>query len=188
MLAHKASEEGIAAVEHMARGFGHVDYQAIPSVVYTHPEVASVGYTEEELKEKGIPYKVGKFPYSASGRARAMGETEGFVKVLAHAKTDRILGVHGIGARVGDVLAEAALAIFFKRAPRTWAAPPTPTPPSPRSSRRRPWGRGSGRFTSSTLFAPRAGASQHGGGIKTPSWRAPGGGGGVPLEGRRGGV
>ncbi|GAA6750497.1 dihydrolipoyl dehydrogenase [Thermus antranikianii] len=114
MLAHKASEEGIAAVEHMARGYGHVDYLAIPSVVYTHPEVAGVGYTEEELKAKGIPYKVGRFPYSASGRARAMGETEGFVKVLAHAKTDRILGVHGIGARVGDVLAEAALAIFFK--------------------------------------------------------------------------
>jgi dihydrolipoamide dehydrogenase len=114
MLAHKASEEGIAAVEHMAKGFGHVDYQAIPSVVYTHPEVAGVGYTEEELKEKGIPYKVGRFPYSASGRARAMGDTEGFIKVLAHAKTDRILGVHGIGARVGDVLAEAALAIFFK--------------------------------------------------------------------------
>ena len=114
MLAHKASEEGIAAVEHMAKGFGHVDYQAIPSVVYTHPEVAGVGYTEEELKEKGIPYKVGRFPYAASGRARAMGETEGFVKVLAHAKTDRILGVHGIGARVGDILAEAALAIFFK--------------------------------------------------------------------------
>jgi dihydrolipoamide dehydrogenase (EC 1.8.1.4) len=114
MLAHKASEEGIAAVEHMAKGFGHVDYQAIPSVVYTHPEVAGVGYTEEELKEKGIPYKVGKFPYAASGRARAMGDTEGFIKVLAHAQTDRILGVHGIGARVGDVLAEAALAIFFK--------------------------------------------------------------------------
>ena len=114
MLAHKASEEGIAAVEHMAKGFGHVDYQAIPSVVYTHPEVAGVGYTEEELKEKGIPYKVGRFPYAASGRARAMGDTEGFIKVLAHAKTDRILGVHGIGARVGDVLAEAALAIFFK--------------------------------------------------------------------------
>lgn len=114
MLAHKASEEGIAAVEHMATGFGHVDYLAIPSVVYTHPEVAGVGYTEEELKAKGIPYKVGRFPYSASGRARAMGETEGFVKVLAHAKTDRILGVHGIGVRVGDVLAEAALAIFFK--------------------------------------------------------------------------
>jgi dihydrolipoamide dehydrogenase len=114
MLAHKASEEGIAAVEHMAKGFGHVDYQAIPSVVYTHPEVAGVGYTEEELREKGIPYKVGRFPYAASGRARAMGDTEGFIKVLAHAQTDRILGVHGIGARVGDVLAEAALAIFFK--------------------------------------------------------------------------
>ncbi|MEZ0348508.1 MAG: dihydrolipoyl dehydrogenase, partial [Thermus sp.] len=114
MLAHKASEEGIAAVEHMAKGFAHLDYQAIPSVVYTHPEVAGVGHTEEELKAQGIPYKVGKFPYSASGRARAMGETEGFIKVLAHAKTDRILGVHGIGARVGDILTEAALAIFFK--------------------------------------------------------------------------
>jgi dihydrolipoamide dehydrogenase len=114
MLAHKASEEGIAAVEHMVTGYGHVDYQAIPSVVYTHPEVAGVGYTEEELKAKGIPYKVGKFPYSASGRARAMGETEGFVKVLAHAQTDRILGVHALGARAGDILAEAALAIYFK--------------------------------------------------------------------------
>ncbi|KGQ21024.1 dihydrolipoyl dehydrogenase [Thermus filiformis] len=114
MLAHKASEEGIAAVEHMVTGYGHVDYQAIPSVVYTHPEVAGVGYTEEELKAQGIPYKVGKFPYSASGRARAMGETEGFVKVLAHAQTDRILGVHALGARAGDILAEAALAIYFK--------------------------------------------------------------------------
>ncbi len=114
MLAHKASEEGIAAVEHMVGGFGHVDYGALPSVVYTHPEIARVGLTEEELKARGIPYKVGRFPYSASGRARAMGETEGFVKVLAHKATDRILGVHAIGARAGDILAEAALAIFFK--------------------------------------------------------------------------
>lgn len=147
MLAHKASEEGIAAVEHMVRGFGHVDYQAIPSVVYTHPEIAAVGYTEEELKAQGIPYKVGKFPYSASGRARAMGETEGFIKVLAHAKTDRILGVHGIGARVGDVLAEAALALFFKASAEDLGRAPHAHPSSPRSSRRRRWRRGSGRFT-----------------------------------------
>lgn len=80
MLAHKASEEGIAAVEHMARGFGHVDYQAIPSVVYTHPEIAAVGYTEEELKAQGIPYKVGKFPYSASGRAQPWGRRRGLLR------------------------------------------------------------------------------------------------------------
>ncbi len=114
MLAHKASEEGVAVAELLAKGHFHLDYQAIPSVVYTHPEVAGVGYTEEELKAQGVPYKVGRFPYSANGRARAMGETEGFVKVLAHRDTDRILGVHAIGARAGDILAEAALAIFFK--------------------------------------------------------------------------
>ncbi len=113
MLAHKAEEEGYAAVEYMVSGYGHVDYNAIPSVVYTHPEIASVGKTEEELKSLGIPYKKGSFPFSANGRARAMNETEGFAKILAHAETDRILGVHIIGPRAGDLIAEAAVAIAF---------------------------------------------------------------------------
>ena len=114
MLAHKASEEGVAAVERMAGHYARVDYQAIPNVVYTHPEVASVGMSEEELKAAGIAYTKGSFPFQANGRARTMGETEGFVKVLAEAKTDRILGVHILGPRAGDLIAEAALAIAFK--------------------------------------------------------------------------
>lgn len=114
MLAHKAEEDGIAAVEGMVTGWGHVDYNTVPNVVYTHPEIASVGQTEEELKEAGIPYKKGSFPFQANGRARAMGDTEGFVKVLAHAQTDRVLGVHIIGPRAGDLIAEAATAMTFK--------------------------------------------------------------------------
>lgn len=113
MLAHKASEEGIACVETIATGFGHVNYDAIPGVVYTEPEIASVGKTEDELKDHKIPYKKGVFPFSASGRARALGSVEGRVKLLAHAQTDRILGVHVIGARAGDLIAEAAVAIEF---------------------------------------------------------------------------
>ncbi len=113
MLAHKAEEEGIACVEHLATGYGHVDYNSIPSVVYTHPEIASVGRTEEELKAAGIAYKKGSFPFLASGRARAIGETEGRVKLLADATTDRILGVHIIGAHAGDLIAEAAVAMAF---------------------------------------------------------------------------
>ncbi|RDI96452.1 dihydrolipoyl dehydrogenase [Meiothermus sp. QL-1] len=113
MLAHKAEEEGYAAVEHMVSGYGHVDYNAIPSVVYTHPEVAGVGKTEEELKAAGIPYKKGTFPFSANGRARAMNDTEGLAKVLAHAETDRLLGVHIVGPRAGDLIAEAAVALAF---------------------------------------------------------------------------
>ncbi|ADD28294.1 dihydrolipoyl dehydrogenase [Meiothermus ruber] len=113
MLAHKAEEEGYAAVEYMVTGYGHVDYNAIPNVVYTHPEIASVGKTEEELKSAGIPYKKGSFPFSANGRARAMNDTDGFAKILAHAETDRILGVHIIGPRAGDLIAEAAVAIAF---------------------------------------------------------------------------
>ena len=113
MLAHKAEEEGVAAVEFMATGYGHVNYDAIPGVVYTHPEIASVGKTEEELKAAGVAYKVGKFPFLANGRAKALIETEGQVKILADAATDRVLGIHILGPRAGDLIAEAALAIEF---------------------------------------------------------------------------
>ena len=113
MLAHKAEEEGVACVEHIVNGYGHVNYDAIPAVVYTHPEIASVGRTEEQLNEAGVEYRKGSFPYMANGRAKALGQTEGRVKILADAQTDRILGVHIIGARAGDMIAEAAAAINF---------------------------------------------------------------------------
>jgi len=113
MLAHKAEEEGIACVEHMVTGYGHVNYDAIPGVVYTHPEIASVGKTEDELKALNVPYKKGVFPFLANGRARALGAVEGRVKILAHQDTDRILGVHIIGAHAGDMIAEAVAAIEF---------------------------------------------------------------------------
>ncbi|MBW8887096.1 MAG: dihydrolipoyl dehydrogenase [Fibrobacteres bacterium] len=113
MLAHKAEEEGIACAENLAGKHGHVNYNAIPNVVYTHPEVASVGKTEEELKAEGHAYKKGSFPFLANGRARALAQTEGKVKVLADATTDRILGVHIVGARAGDLIAEAVVAMEF---------------------------------------------------------------------------
>ena len=113
MLAHKAEDEGVACVEHIVTGYGHVNYDAIPGVVYTHPEVASVGRTEDELKEHGVPYRKGTFPFIANGRAKALAATDGRVKILAHADTDRVLGVHIIGARAGDLIAEAASAIEF---------------------------------------------------------------------------
>ena len=113
MLAHKASEEGIAAVEHIVKGIGHVNYDTIPAIVYTHPEIASVGRTEEQLKAEGVSYKKGSCPFGANGRARAMGGAEGKVKVLADADTDRIVGVHAIGPRAGDLIAEAAVAMNF---------------------------------------------------------------------------
>ncbi len=113
MLAHKASEEALACVEKMAAGWGRVNYEAIPSIVYTEPEVAGVGRTEEELQQEGIPYRKGVFPFLANGRARVMGRTEGFAKILARADTDRILGVHIVGPRAGDLVAEAALALEF---------------------------------------------------------------------------
>lgn len=113
MLAHKAEEEGVACVEQIVTGFGHVNYDAIPGIVYTHPEIASVGKTEEELNAQNVPFKRGVFPFMANGRARALGSTEGRVKILAHAQTDRILGVHIIGPRAGDLIAEAAVAIEF---------------------------------------------------------------------------
>jgi dihydrolipoamide dehydrogenase len=113
MLAHKASAEGIAAVERLAGMPGEVNYDAIPSVIYTWPEVASVGLTEEQVKERDIPYCVGSFPFSGAGRARCMGETDGFVKLISHGKTDRILGVHIIGPRAADMIAECVLAVEF---------------------------------------------------------------------------
>jgi dihydrolipoamide dehydrogenase len=113
MLAHKAEEEGIALVERLAGQYGQVDYDAIPSVVYTWPEVAAVGKTEEELKAAGVEYKIGKFPFTAAARARANGDTDGFVKVLADAATDRVLGVHIIGPDAGTMIAEATLAMEF---------------------------------------------------------------------------
>ncbi len=113
MLAHKASEEGIAVVEFLTKGVGHVNYETIPAIVYTHPEIASVGKTEQQLKEAGVSYKKGTCPFGANGRARAMGSAEGKIKILAAADTDRILGVHAIGPRAGDLIAEAAIAMNF---------------------------------------------------------------------------
>jgi len=114
MLAHKAEEEGVAAVEFAAGKHGHVNYDAVANVVYTWPEIASVGMSEEEAKAAGREYKVGKFPFSANGRAKAMAEQDGFVKVIADAKTDRILGLHLLGPRASDMIAEAALAMEFQ--------------------------------------------------------------------------
>ena len=114
MLAHKAEEEGVAVAESIAGQSGHVNYGVIPDVVYTHPEIASVGQTEEELKEAGIPYKKGKFPFTANSRARANHEAEGFAKILAHAETDEILGAHILGPLAGDLIHEVAVAMEFK--------------------------------------------------------------------------
>jgi dihydrolipoamide dehydrogenase len=113
MLAHKAEDEGVALAEILAGQAGHVNYDVIPGVVYTSPEVASVGKTEEELKAAGVAYAVGKFPFTANGRARAMRHTEGFVKVLADAATDRVLGVHIVGFGAGEMIHEAAVLMEF---------------------------------------------------------------------------
>jgi len=112
MLAHKAEEEGTAAVELMAGKAGHVNYAACPAVVYTHPELASVGLTEDQAKAQ-TEIKVGKFPFIANGRAKGMDETEGFVKIIADAKTDRILGAHILAAHASDMIAELAVAMEF---------------------------------------------------------------------------
>lgn len=114
MLAHKAEEEGVFVAEVMAGQHPHIDYNLIPGVVYTWPEVAAVGQTEEQLKEAGIPYKAGKFPMKALGRARASMDTEGMVKILAHAETDEVLGIHMVGPRVADLIAEAVTAMEFR--------------------------------------------------------------------------
>ena len=113
MLAHKAEDEGMAVAEILAGQHGHVNYQTIPGVVYTQPEIASVGKTEEELKAEKIDYRVGKFPFTANGRARAMRHTDGFVKILADAQTDRILGVHILGAGAGELIGEAVVIMEF---------------------------------------------------------------------------
>jgi dihydrolipoamide dehydrogenase len=131
MLAHKAEDEGVAVAEIIAGQAGHVNYDVIPNVVYTFPEIASVGKSEEELKEAGIAYNVGKFPFTANGRAKVNHQTDGFVKILADAKTDRVLGVHIVGADAGNMIAEAAVAMEFGAASediaRTCHAHPTLT-------------------------------------------------------------
>ena len=114
MLAHKAEEEGVYVSEHMAGQKPHIDYNLIPLVVYTWPEVAAVGQTEEALKENGIPYKSGKFPIKALGRARASGDVLGMVKVLSHKETDEVLGVHIVSARAADMIMEAVTAMEFR--------------------------------------------------------------------------
>jgi len=113
MLAHKAEDEGVILAEMLAGQSGHIDYNLIPGVVYTHPEAAQVGKTEEQLKAENVPYKVGKFPFTANGRARAMNATEGFVKILAHAKTDRLLGMHIIGPEAGTLISEGVSVMEF---------------------------------------------------------------------------
>ena len=113
MLAHKAEDEGIAVAEIIAGQAGHVNYDVIPAVIYTSPEVAAVGKTEEQLKKEKIKYKVGKFPFLANSRARVNNETEGFVKIIADEKSDKVLGAHMIGPHVGTMIAEAALAMEF---------------------------------------------------------------------------
>jgi dihydrolipoamide dehydrogenase len=129
MLAHKAEDEGVAVAEIIAGQAGHVNYDAIPNVIYTYPEVASVGRSEDELKQEGVAYKAGKFPFTANGRAKVNKTTEGFVKILADAKTDRVLGVHIVGADAGTLIGEVTLAIEFGAAAediaRTCHAHPT---------------------------------------------------------------
>ncbi len=99
MLAHKAEDDGVACVEKIVTGYGHVDYNLVPSVIYTHPEIAAVGKTEDQLAAEGTPYRKGTFPFRANGRARTLGDMEGKVKILAHQQTDRVLGIHIIGPR-----------------------------------------------------------------------------------------
>jgi len=129
MLAHKGKEEGIAVADRIAGRYAHVNYEVIPSVIYTAPEIAWVGKTEEQLKASGIDYKSGVFPFAASGRARAMQATAGFAKILAARDTDRIVGVHIIGPMAGELIAEATLAMEFQASAedlqRTMHAHPT---------------------------------------------------------------
>lgn len=113
MLAHKAEEEGVAVAEHLAGEAGHVNYHTVPSVIYTYPEVASVGYTEEQVKEMGIPYSIGNFPFMPNGRARALGFTEGFVKIITDSRSDKIIGGHIIGPRASELLGEIVIAMEF---------------------------------------------------------------------------
>ncbi len=113
MLAHKAEEDGVACVEGIVTGYAHVDYNLVPSVIFTHPEIAAVGKTEDQLTADGTPFRKGSFPFRANGRARTLADVEGKVKILAHKDTDRVLGVHILGSRAGDLIAEAAAAMAF---------------------------------------------------------------------------
>lgn len=113
MLAHKAEEEAVAVVEYIKKGYGHVNYGVIPSVMYTYPEVAWVGQSEQDLKSQNIPYRVGSFPFSANSRAKTNMDTEGMVKMLADPETDRLLGVHIVGPNAGEMIAEATLALEY---------------------------------------------------------------------------
>ncbi|MBV9995635.1 MAG: dihydrolipoyl dehydrogenase [Caulobacteraceae bacterium] len=135
MLAHKAEDEAVACIEIIAGKAGHVNYDVIPSVIYTAPEVAAVGKTEEELKAAGVAYKVGKFPFAANSRAKVNGEADGFVKVLADAKTDRILGVHMIGPDVSELIAEYCVAMEFAAASEDVARTCHPHPTRSEASR-----------------------------------------------------
>jgi dihydrolipoamide dehydrogenase len=114
MLAHKAEEEGVAAAEIIAGGHGHVNFMEIPGIVYTWPEVASVGLTTEECKAEGLPIKTGKYPFMANPRARCIGDKDGFVKVIAHAETDRVLGVHIVGPNASELITEAVTAMVYE--------------------------------------------------------------------------
>jgi hypothetical protein len=164
MLAHKAEEEAVAAVEYMHKGYGHVNYGAIPSVMYTHPEVAWVGQNEQELKAAGVKYKTGQFPFSANSRAKTTLDSDGFVKMLSDATTDRILGIHIIGSNAGEMIAEGTLALEYGASSEgrfiLWYSRQQPltlmqilhehvtlTPHLPRPSRRLPWRRLIRRFT-----------------------------------------
>jgi hypothetical protein len=168
MLAHKAEEEGVAVVEYLTKGVGHVNYGAIPSVMYTHPEVAWVGQNEQELKAADVKYKVGSFPFSANSRAKTNLDTEGMVKILSDAETDRILGVHIVGPNAGEMIAEGTLAIEYGASSegmfitssskyrilmklQTLPAHHTPTLRYPRHSRRQPWQRTTRQFTTSSF-------------------------------------
>jgi dihydrolipoamide dehydrogenase len=113
MLAHKAEEEGVAVAQRIAGQYGHVDFNTVPWVIYTSPEIAWVGKTEQQLKAEGVEVRTGSFPFMANGRARALGDTTGFVKMIADAKTDRILGVHIIGPMASELISEAVVAMEF---------------------------------------------------------------------------
>merc|ERR1711964_567841 len=139
MLAHKAEEEAVAVVEYIKKGHGRVNYGAIPSVMYTHPEVAWVGQNEQEVKASGVKYKVGTFPFSANSRAKTNLDTEGFVKMIADAETDRILGIHIIGPNAGEMIAEGTLAIEYGASSRISDVQVTHTQLSQRHSRRLLW-------------------------------------------------
>ena len=139
MLAHKSSEEGVAVAETIAGQESHVNLDTVPWVIYTTPEIAWVGKTEQQLKTEGVAYRAGQFPFMASGRARALGETVGFVKMLAHAQTDRILGVHIIGPYASELIAEAVVAMEFGAGSEDIARIVTRIPRCPKPCTRLRW-------------------------------------------------